>query len=654
MLNLVPRPKEVSETGADFATKGDIAVIDRVGLRDASVEQVVDALNNKRNVTAKVLRRKTLPKSGKYVVLQTDPENPRLTKPQSYEISIDASVTITGRDPAGLFYGVQTFKQILCMSGKVIPGTLIRDWPDYTERILMYDFARQQHVRMDFMKEVLTRLAELKYNKFICYLEGRFAFKSHPTIGPRGAMTPSQVRELESFAKRLHIEIVPHFNCLGHDEILLNNPLYKHLAEDEWEPAQFCPSNPKALRLIKDLTRDIAQAFSSELFHVGGNGASQLGLCHKCAKAVERKGPAALYSRHYLKIFDHLKNLGKKPVMWADELLVHREVAELFPKDVIIYDRHYNGSSPETVRFLVEQGFSVTVCPSGSAYKSGTVSYDIPTRNILTFLPDAYRLGVRSFCITMWELYHGNCMQNGWYPVALAADAAWDTVHAKLSTGHLRSFQRRFSHAILGTTKTSFFDYLRLLAHGEGDLYRTMLAYSSEFRRAFFSDPDPFFLYLRLSRDLKTKDKQRWSRFFRKAKRLLAKAKGEAKSGKELFEMLDFPLMMLHAGYRRVTGIQAASDLYRKLYTKQSTLQPATIRRGLARCRQLIDGCASDCETLEKRLVAIHRDYGAHWGDVLQMRRHAAHFKTYARYIRHHERGIGKGVSLVEPSALYF
>ena len=55
-----------------------------------------------------------------------------------------------------------------------------------------------------------------------------------------------------------------------------------------------------------------------------------------------------------------------------------------------------------------------------------------------------------------------------------------------------------------------------------------------------------------------------------------------------------------------------------------------------------------------RRLTETHAKYGSPWEDILQMRRHAAHLRTYARYIRHHERGFEKGIPLAEPAALYF
>jgi len=653
MLNLVPRPKEISESGADFALKGAITIVDRARAKDAAVAQLVEALKRKTRRTPKVTRAARSPRAGRFIVLQVDPANPSLNTAESYLLSIDRNITVTGRDAAGLFYGVQTLRQILRKSNGILPGTLIRDWPDYTERILMYDLARQQHVRIDYLSSVFARAAELKYNKLMLYLEGRFAFPSHPLIGPKGSMTPAQARQLERTAKSLHIELIPQFNCLGHNEIVLGNPLYAHLAEDQASPYQLCASNPESVKLVKQLTTDMARAFHSPMFHAGGDETGQLGRCQKCAKSAQKLGPAALYARYYLKVIEHVKSLGKTVAIWGDEMLRYRELADLLPKDVVIYDWHYSGSSPQTVKFFRDKGFPVTVCPSASAFSAGTVPYDRPTENVLTFLPDAYHLGVRSMCMTVWEMYRGSFMQNNWYPVALAADTAWNTLHAQLTTGHLRSFQRRFCRVFLGSTNTTFFDYLRLVAHGDGDVFKSLLAHTAHFRRAFFTDPDPFFLYLRFGRDLKARQKQAWGRFFRKAERLLGQAGREATHSSDMLDMVDLPMLVLKAAYRRITSIQAASEIYRKLYVKQRTRRPSTVRRGLTRCRQLVEGCATDCETLEKRLLAAHEQYGSPWEDVLQMRRHAAHFRTYARYIRYHEQSFDKGVPLVEPSALY-
>lgn len=653
MLNLVPRPKEISEVGKDFVLRGAITIVDCARSKDASVEQLAECVKSRTGRSPKVVTSLLSARCSPRIILRVEPDHPDLPSAEAYQLSVDGDITITGRTAAGVFYGVQGLKMILRKARGKVSGALIRDWPDYSERILMYDFARQQHVRLGYLEQVLTRAAELKYNKFMCYLEGRFAFQSHPHLGPKGAMTADDVRHLERVAKRLHIELVPQFNALAHNEIILSNPLYKDLAEDEANPYQICASNPDSMRLIRDLTTEMAAIFPSSLFHAGGDETAQLGQCPACAKSAQTLGPGGLYARHYLSVIRHLKQLGKTVALWGDMILHHREIANLLPKDVVIYDWHYTGTSPDSVAFFLRKGFPVTVCPSDSSFWAGTVPYDTPTENILRFLPDAYRLGARSMCMTVWEMYRGNFMQNNWYPVALAADTAWNTVSARFTAAHLTSFQRRFCETLLGTSQRTFFDCLRLVAHGDSERVETLPIFSVLFRRAFFTDPDPFFLYLRFTRDIGPRERLAWNRFLRKADRLVKQTQRDARLNRDITEMLDVPVLMLHAACRRITGLQVASEIYRRLYARQSKLRPSTVQRGLARCRSLVEGLAADCEALERRLEEAHRKYGSPWEDVLQMRRHAAHFRTYARYIGYHESHFAKGVPLVQPGALY-
>ena len=67
---------------------------------------------------------------------------------ESYRLVADeASVTVTGADPAGLFYGVQTLGQLIARDGDdwVVPAVAIDDAPRFAYRGVMLDVARHFH-----------------------------------------------------------------------------------------------------------------------------------------------------------------------------------------------------------------------------------------------------------------------------------------------------------------------------------------------------------------------------------------------------------------------------------------------------------------------------------------------------------------------------
>ena len=91
------------------------------------------------------------------------------------------SLAVIAETPAGIFYGVQTVKQLIRGSGKdaVLLAPTVRDWPAMAHRGLSDDWSRGPLPNMDFLKREIRTLAAYKYNIFSPYFEHTFAYTSH-------------------------------------------------------------------------------------------------------------------------------------------------------------------------------------------------------------------------------------------------------------------------------------------------------------------------------------------------------------------------------------------------------------------------------------------------------------------------------------------
>ena len=126
---------------------------------------------------------------------------------EGYRLSIDdRGVTITGRDPAGLFYGVQTLLQWTALhmpaaadggAGRSLPesltGVVIEDWPDFSQCGVMLDISRDKVPTMETLAELVDLLAGWKINQLQLYTEHTFAY---PGRGA-GVRTPDMRRIAE-------------------------------------------------------------------------------------------------------------------------------------------------------------------------------------------------------------------------------------------------------------------------------------------------------------------------------------------------------------------------------------------------------------------------------------------------------------------------
>ena len=161
---------------------------------------------------------------------------------EGYRMSVtEDRVTITGGD-AGVFYGLQTLKQLLPVARSRslhIPGVEIEDAPRYSWRGMHLDVCRHFFPK-EFVKKYIDEIAMYKMNTFHWHLtedQGwRIEIKKYPKlteigawrngsmVGPYsdqkfdsvrygGFYTQEDVREIVAYAAKRHVTIVPRLRC---------------------------------------------------------------------------------------------------------------------------------------------------------------------------------------------------------------------------------------------------------------------------------------------------------------------------------------------------------------------------------------------------------------------------------------------------------
>ncbi|MDX1283602.1 MAG: glycoside hydrolase family 20 zincin-like fold domain-containing protein, partial [Draconibacterium sp.] len=105
---------------------------------------------------------------------------------QGYELKISKRrIIIAANSAQGLFYGIQTLKQLIrSAEEKQLSCLFIHDVPVLKYRGVMDDISRGPIPTMEFMKYQIRRLAELKINMFSFYIEHVVKTKKHPGFAP--------------------------------------------------------------------------------------------------------------------------------------------------------------------------------------------------------------------------------------------------------------------------------------------------------------------------------------------------------------------------------------------------------------------------------------------------------------------------------------
>ena len=146
--------------------------------------------------------------------------------PEGYELEIsDAGVRLAAAQEAGLFYGLQTLRQLV--AGGELPRCVIRDWPAFAVRGFHHDCGRNFQP-VESLKRQLDLAARLKVNYFHWHLTDHPGWhlecKKYPQLNSPEHRTRDkgdtysydEVRDLVAYAKARHITIIPELDMPGH------------------------------------------------------------------------------------------------------------------------------------------------------------------------------------------------------------------------------------------------------------------------------------------------------------------------------------------------------------------------------------------------------------------------------------------------------
>lgn len=228
---------------------------------------------------------------------------------EGYRLEITATgVVIRARTAAGLFYGVQTLRQLLPPKVEsarrqpgpwAIPGGVIEDHPRFGYRGAMLDVARH-FFAVPHVLRFIDHLARYKLNHLHLHLTDdqgwRIAVDSWPRLasvggatevdgGPGGYYTREQYAEIVAYAAARHVTVVPEIDLPGHTNAALN--AYGELAPDGVAPPEYTGTDvgfsavavhdERTYRFVDDVLGEVASLTPGPYLHIGGDEAFTLG-----------------------------------------------------------------------------------------------------------------------------------------------------------------------------------------------------------------------------------------------------------------------------------------------------------------------------------------------------------------------------------------
>jgi hexosaminidase len=290
--------------------------------------------------------------------------------PEGYDLVVaPTGITLTAPEAAGLFYGLQTMRQLLPVAksfrDQSVPALHIRDQPRFGWRGLMLDVSRHFFDK-SFVKRFIDQMAQYKFNVFHWHLTDdqgwRIQINSLPKLTEIGAWrvprtgrwwdienpqpgelpsyggfyTQDDIREIVRYAQDRHITIVPEIDMPGHimsaiaaypnltcgkKQVVVppNGKFYK------LEDNTLNPCNDSTYLFIDNIFTEIAQLFPGPYIHVGGDEAykgfwSSCEECKTTMAANNLKNVEELQSYFIKRVEKIVQSKGKKLIGW-DEIL---------------------------------------------------------------------------------------------------------------------------------------------------------------------------------------------------------------------------------------------------------------------------------------------------------------------------------------------
>jgi len=238
------------------------------------------------------------------------------------------------------------------------------------------------------LERLLSEIAPaLGFNYVIAEVNTGFEFSRHPEISSPDPLPAQEARRLASLAESNGIQLVPMFNCLGHQSwgsriggLLVAHPEFNESPDVDPKSERFycyswCPNHPEVNPIVFDAFDELLDAFQADTFHVGMDEVFILGQCPRC----KGSSAAELFAQATNDYYNHLaERRGVKVMMWGDRLLPRRlgfahwdaaengteGAADLIPKDIIVCDWHYHLTEDyPSVKYFLDTAFFV--CTSG-------------------------------------------------------------------------------------------------------------------------------------------------------------------------------------------------------------------------------------------------------------------------------------------------
>jgi hexosaminidase len=446
MTLLLPTPRHLHLTGETLSLpESGLIVIDAPDALRSNISQSLYFVARQIQVTFdqyagvqwEIVSGKSVPADQLRLALMVVPGS--IGHPQGYSLTITpVRIDIVAEQPVGIFYAIQTLRQLLEQHGAALPALRCRDWPDFPNRGVMLDISRNRVPTMQTLYELVDLFASWKINQLQLYTEHTFAFRNHPQVWALASpMTGEQILSLDTYCRERFIELVPNQNTFGHLTPWLIHAPYHSLAEapdgcdTRWghfdHPFSLNPGDPGSLDLVRSMLDELLPHFSSLQVNVGCDETVDLGM-GASKQRVEELGVGRVYFEFLMKIYHEVKTRGRTMQYWGDIIMEHPQLTPELPRDAVALEWGYEAdhSFDEHGALFAQSGIPFYVCPGTSSWNTIAGRSDNAIGNLRNAAVNGLKHGAVGYLITDWgDNGHWQPLPVSYLGFAYGAALAW-------------------------------------------------------------------------------------------------------------------------------------------------------------------------------------------------------------------------------------
>jgi hexosaminidase len=296
--------------------------------------------------------------------------------PEAYHLrAAGKEVLIEASDPRGLFYGVQTLRQLVTgkSDSRTVPAVEIRDAPRFRWRGLLVDESRHFFGK-DTLLKTIDEMAAYKLNVLQLHLTDdpgwRVEIPGYPRLTGVGALDPEtgareyfstdQIHEIVDYAAERHIMVVPEIEMPGHAGSEAR--AYPEFFDGQ---GRFNPGKPETYDFIRNVLSEVGKLFPAPYLHFGGDEVGDDAW-------QDLPDVARLKSEHGLnttkdvqryfgrRVADIIQSIGKRPMAWDEQAEAGAD------KNVVIF--WWRAGRPDVLQSAAKAGYDLVMAPVDQAY----------------------------------------------------------------------------------------------------------------------------------------------------------------------------------------------------------------------------------------------------------------------------------------------